>query len=199
MRHTRRIALLAAGLLVGLTGCDATAQQSKDTGPGAQRHEPRGQTESNPMKLTIGTRTFKATLDNNPAAAKLRAMLPLTLDMAELNGNEKHARLPTPLPTEATDPGMIRNGDLMLWGADTLVVFYKGFKTSYSYTRLGRIDDPEGSGSCGRCGEREGDFRAGVTSETTTVKGTREETDMANTLDFSGKVALYAVNLQYKE
>ena len=148
MSSTRRIALLAAGLLVGLTGCDARGQQrAADAGPVVQRDEPRGQTKSNPMKLTIGTKTFKATLDDNPATAKLRAMLPLTLDMAELNGNEKHARLSTPLPTDATDPGTIRNGDLMLWGADTLVVFYKGFKTSYSYTRLGRIDDPEGLSS----------------------------------------------------
>lgn len=145
MSNTRRIALLATGLLVGLTGCDATGQQrAAEAGPVVQRDEARGETKSNPMKLTIGTKTFKATLDDNLAAAKLRAMLPLTLDMAELNGNEKHARLSTPLPTDATDPGTIRNGDLMLWGADTLVVFYKGFKTSYSYTRLGRIGDPEG-------------------------------------------------------
>jgi hypothetical protein len=145
MSSTRRIALLATGLLVGLTGCDATGQQrAAEAEPVVQRDEPRGASKSNHMKLTIGTKTFKATLDDNPAAAKLRAMLPLMLDMAELNGNEKHARLSTPLPTDATDPGTIRNGDLMLWGSDTLVVFYKGFKTSYSYTRLGRIDDPEG-------------------------------------------------------
>jgi hypothetical protein len=145
MSNTRRIALLAAGLLVGLTGCDATGQErAAVAGSEVQRDKPRGETKSNPMKITIGTKTFKATLDDNPATAKLRAMLPLTLDMAELNGNEKHSRLSTPLPTDATDPGTIRNGDLMLWGADTLVVFYKGFKTSYSYTRLGRIDDPEG-------------------------------------------------------
>ena len=145
MSSTRRIALLATGLLVGLTGCDARGQQrAADAGPVVQRDEPRSASKSDPMKLTIGTKTFKATLDDNEATAKLRAMLPLTLDMAELNGNEKHARLPKPLPTDATDPGTIRNGDLMLWGSDTLVVFYKGFKTSYSYTRLGRIDYPEG-------------------------------------------------------
>ena len=62
--------------------------------------------------------------------------------MGDLNGNEKHVDLPRALPTNASRPGTIRNGDLMLYGTDTLVVFYLTFNSSYSYTRLGRVDDP---------------------------------------------------------
>ncbi|MFC5697987.1 cyclophilin-like fold protein [Pseudomonas sp. GCM10022186] len=56
--------------------------------------------------------------------------------------NEKHADLAQPLPTDASRPGTIRNGDLMLYGAETVVVFYLTFDSSYSYTRLGRVDAP---------------------------------------------------------
>jgi hypothetical protein len=64
--------------------------------------------------------------------------------MSELNGNEKHGDLPKALPSNASRPGTIRNGDLMLYGTDSLVVFYVTFNSSYSYTRLGRVDDPAG-------------------------------------------------------
>lgn len=96
------------------------------------------------MWMTVDERRFAITLTDNAAARAFAAQLPLTLNMAELNGNEKYASLPKALPTKATRPGTIRNGDLMLYGTDTLVVFYLTFESSYSYTRLGRMDDPAG-------------------------------------------------------
>lgn len=107
------------------------------------------------MWMTVGERRFVLTLADNEAARTFAAMLPLTLDMAELNGNEKFADLPKALPAEASRPGTIRNGDLMLYGSKTLVVFYLTFSSSYSYTRLGRVDDPTGlAQALGRGGVR---------------------------------------------
>jgi hypothetical protein len=80
------------------------------------------------MRVKIGSKTYTATLDDTATTAKLREMLPLTIEMAELNGNEKFYKLPTALPTDAANPGTIRTGDLMLWGADTLVLFYETFR-----------------------------------------------------------------------
>lgn len=96
------------------------------------------------MWMTVGEVRFAVTLTDTLAARAFAAQLPLTLDMAELNGNEKHAELSKALPTNASRPGTIRTGDLMLYGSNTLVVFYSTFDSSYSYTRLGRVDDPAG-------------------------------------------------------
>ena len=97
---------------------------------------------SNKMKISIGSNTFTATLYENETTKALKAMLPITLNMSELNGNEKYFHLSTDLPTNTTDPEIIQEGDLMLWGTNSLVLFYKTFSTSYKYTKIGRIDNP---------------------------------------------------------
>ncbi len=68
----------------------------------------------------------------------------MTSKMSDLNGNEKYFDLPVKLPTNASNPGTIQSGDLMIYGSNTLVLFYKTFSTSYGYTRLGRINDTKG-------------------------------------------------------
>jgi hypothetical protein len=144
-KNGRRIVHLSVSMLVGLAGCDATStQQTTAAEPAVHREQSRNESKSKKMKITVGKKTFTATLDDNPTVAKLRAMLPLTLEMSELNGNEKYFHLSTRLPTDASNPGTVRTGDLMLWGADSLVLFYKTFQTTYRYTRLGRIEDPDG-------------------------------------------------------
>ncbi len=96
------------------------------------------------MWMTVGTARFAVTLEDNPTARAFVQLLPVTLDMTELNGNEKYARLSRSLPTNAVRPGTIRTGDVLLYGNDTLVVFYETFRSGYSYTRIGRITETAG-------------------------------------------------------
>jgi hypothetical protein len=99
---------------------------------------------SNQMRIKIGSSTFTATLSDNATATAFKGMLPMTVKMTDLNGNEKYFDLPVNLPTKASNPGKIQSGDLMIYGSNTLVLFYKTFSTSYSYTRIGRINDTTG-------------------------------------------------------
>lgn len=96
------------------------------------------------VSITVGDKVFGATLSDNATAAAFKALLPLSVSMSELNGNEKLYRLAQDLPAQPSRPASIRSGDLMLYGANTVVLFYKSFATTYSYTRIARIDDPAG-------------------------------------------------------
>jgi hypothetical protein len=143
MNTSRIIFCAITGLL--LTACSSTPGQKVDAAEGASGNAKASAVAAEgKMKIKIGTKMLKATLEDNPTVAKLKTLLPLTLTMTELNGNEKYFHLSTRLPTNASNPGTIQSGDLMLYGNNSLVLFYKTFETTYTYTRLGRIDDPSG-------------------------------------------------------
>ena len=102
--------------------------------------------EAAPMKnsvtIQVNGKIFSATLEDNPTARAFAKKLPLELDMTELNGNEKYFYLDDDLPSDSIRVEQIHAGDLMLFGSNCLVLFYRDFSTSYTYTRLGRIDNP---------------------------------------------------------
>jgi hypothetical protein len=93
------------------------------------------------VKIQIGSRVFTAKFLENASSQALMAMMPMTITMTELNENEKYYNMPNELPVNSQRVGNINSGDLMLYGSDCLVLFYKSFNTPYSYTRLGYIED----------------------------------------------------------
>lgn len=105
------------------------------------------------LQIMINEKTFSAKLYNNETTKKLVEQLPMTIQMGEMNGNEKYYFMPNSLPTNSGRPEQIKAGDIMLYGSDCLVLFYESFSTSYNYTTLGYIEDAEnfsktvGSGS----------------------------------------------------
>lgn len=95
--------------------------------------------ESIKVAMKVNNQVYKVVLNDNPAAAAFAERLPLTLKMAELNGNEKFAGLAHPLPTQEVRAGTIHAGDIMLYGPQTLVLFYQRFSSNYRYTPLGKV------------------------------------------------------------
>jgi hypothetical protein len=96
------------------------------------------------MRITIGSSVFTATLADNETVTAFKTRLPLTVEMTDLNANEKFYHSPEDLPEDASNPGTIHAGDVMLYGSNAVVLFYKTFSTSYSYTRIGKVDDTSG-------------------------------------------------------
>lgn len=125
---------------------DNDNSENENDGNDNENNEEEDQMNRN-ITIRVGDRSFAVTLEDNATARAFDSLLPMTITMNEMNGNEKYYYLSDNLPTNSYRPGTIRNGDLMLYGSNCLVLFYETFSSSYSYTRLGQLDDPSGLSS----------------------------------------------------
>lgn len=101
------------------------------------------QMENTSVIITINSKEFNAVFYNNETANAFINMMPLTLNMSDLNGNEKYYNLSTTLPINSERVGSIKKGDIMLYGSNCIVVFYESFNTPYSYTKIGYIENTD--------------------------------------------------------
>lgn len=156
--------VLSAVILVMLilSGCAAQSQSERSTEAFSESTEGKSSTVMNEtetetetetkndmsteqkIKITVGSKTFTATLENNASAKELVERMPFTVNMQELNGNEKYYQFPDSFPSDPRSFDTIKAGDLMLYQSDYLVVFYEDHSTTYDYTRLGVIDNADG-------------------------------------------------------
>ena len=96
------------------------------------------------MNVQIGGSTFTATLEENAAVDALVEMMeqgPVTIQMSDYSGFEKVGSLGTNLPTSNSQT-TTHAGDIALYQGNQIVIFYGS--NSWSYTRLGQIDDLTG-------------------------------------------------------
>ena len=98
------------------------------------------------MKMTVqvGASTFTAILEDNAAVEALVKRMerePVTIQMSDYAGFEKVGTLEASLPTSNSQT-TTQAGDIVLYQGNQIVLFYGS--NSWSYTRLGRIDDLTG-------------------------------------------------------
>ena len=114
-----------------------------DGADGKEESEDKNQPEeAMTIKITVGGKVFSADIEASETGRAFIAKLPMTLDMSELNGNEKYC-YGVSLPRADKYFGTIAAGDLMLYSGNCIVLFY-GSAGGYSYTRIGCLQSIDG-------------------------------------------------------
>ena len=100
--------------------------------------------EQTAFYVTVGGTTFSATFADNSGAQALKELLAdgdITIEMSDYAGFEKVGSLGQSLPTSNSQT-TTQAGDIVLYQGNQIVIFYGS--NSWSYTRLGKIDDLTG-------------------------------------------------------
>ena len=96
------------------------------------------------MNVQVADVVFSATLEENEAVSALVKMMresPVVIQMSDYSGFEKVGPLGTSLPANNSQT-TTQAGDIVLYNGNQIVIFYGS--NSWSYTRLGHIDDLTG-------------------------------------------------------
>lgn len=136
-------AAVVLSLLLSMAGCgNKTDIKTDDINSNTSGETLNTKEEtSGTMNVNINGTDYVINLEDNATVRELCGKLPIDCDMQELNGNEKYVYMDFSLPTESSNPKHINAGDVMLFGDSCVVIFYKSFNTSYSYTKIGHIDN----------------------------------------------------------
>lgn len=94
--------------------------------------------------VKIGDKKFPFILKDTAAANELKQKLPFKVQMTNFNNNELYYQFNNKFTTDTKSVGTINTGDIYLYQSDHLVLFYKTFSTSYSYSEIGKLTDTNG-------------------------------------------------------
>jgi len=94
--------------------------------------------------IKIGDKTFPFELKNTKTSNDINSKLPFTIKMTNLNGNEVYYNFDENFSTDSKSIGTINTGDIYLYQSNCLVLFYKSFTTSYSYSEIGKLTNTDG-------------------------------------------------------
>lgn len=96
------------------------------------------------VNLRLGGHEYRARLEDKPATRKLKSGCPWRLTLDDLDRVAKFCYLDgLQLPTDARRPENIKTGQLYLFEENCLVLFIEDCRTTYRYTYLGEILNPE--------------------------------------------------------
>lgn len=146
----KKLLLIAVFSLLLLTGCNNNQNLNTDeinNSTSSENDIKESDVKVSDIKVTINNNTYTLKLENNKTVEEFINLLPKEFTMKELNGNEKYVYMDNSLTTNSYNPKHIEKGDVMLYENNCLVIFYESFDTTYSYTKIGHIDNLDNLGN----------------------------------------------------
>ena len=135
------IAIIVSVVVTTITMSNKESDKDSNLSPETNQSIDNKEMAMDKVYININNKKLGIDLENNSTASALIKLLPLELSMNDLNGNEKYVYLNESLPTNTYSPEHIEAGDVMLFGDNCLVIFYESFDTSYSYSKIGHINN----------------------------------------------------------
>lgn len=142
---------LSGGVVSSTGGSEALEESQALSGQSGRNTEnfsaSNGLSEENTMvkmNVQVGNSSFLATLEKNAAVDSFIELMresPVVIQMSDHSGFEKVGAIGTSLPTRNSQT-TTKAGDIVLYSRNQIVIFYGS--NSWSYTRLGKIDDLTG-------------------------------------------------------
>lgn len=126
------------------TGTEPSSHDSTEDETLKEESEEEDPMKKNTFYVHIGAETFSATFAENIGAQALKELLAggdITIQMRDYGGFEKVGPLGQSLPTSNSQT-TTQSGDIVLYQGNQVVIFYGS--NTWSYTRLGRIDNLSG-------------------------------------------------------
>lgn len=149
----KKILLIPLICLLILTGCKSNSNNEDldnnktNNSASVKNDTEKSEEKMTDIKVTINKKTYTLRLEDNNTAQEFIDLLPQEFTMEELNGNEKYVYMDNTLTTNPSNPKHIEKGDVMLYGNNCLVIFYKSFDTTYKYTKIGHIENLDNLGT----------------------------------------------------
>ena len=121
--------------------------------------------------IKLNGKEFEFEFKDTEVANQIKSKLPFTVKMTNLNGNEVYYQFSgESFTTNHKSVGTINMGDIYLYQSNYLVLFYKTFTTSYSYTEIGKLKDATGLDTIIGSSDIEVEwFKANTEAQSTTI------------------------------
>lgn len=139
--------LLLVGLTLMLVGCGTSSSQKSNNSSTADTNNKQNvkvteKQTATTVKLTVGKKTYKASLNKNKAAQSFLSLMPMELNLAN-NSYSYYCMMDNSLNASDSQIKTVKKGDIILQNGNTVYFVNKTYNLNKKATRLGTVSDDQ--------------------------------------------------------